>query len=151
MRSLILLLALAACSKPAAQAPEAPETRGSSLVGLYERAGIPDEPSRICIAADGDTHRFGLKSSYEGPESCMAKGRVRRSGARLTLAIDGHPACALTATITATGLTLGEPEGPECGYYCGRNTGLDGGPFEKVGATEADARKAVDIAGEPLC
>jgi len=151
MRSLTILLALAACSKPAADSPDVRASQGSSLVGLYERSGIPDEPSRICVTANGTEHRFGLKSSYEGPESCMAKGSVRQAGSELTLSIDGDPACSFSATVTETGLTLREPRGPECSYYCGTNTGLDGGPFEKVGATEADARKATDIAGEPLC
>lgn len=144
------LLLLAACSQPA-EKTEPKVAKPDTPVGLYERAGVPDKPSRICIAGQGDEMRFGLNSSYEGPESCTATGSVRESGSVLTLVIDGNPACALAASLTGTGLTLDRPEGTECGYYCGGNTDLNEGPFEKVGDTEADARKAIDLVGEPLC
>lgn len=149
MRALIFLpMLLIGCSEPE---PSRPTSGASPIVGLYERAGVPDRPSRICIVGQGAQTRFGLNASYEGPESCTAKGRVQSTGPVLTFAIDGDPACRLAATKTATGLLLNAPEGRECAYYCGRNTGLDAGPFEKVGDTEADARKAVDLVGEPLC
>lgn len=152
MRSVILLAALAACSDAGTAPGEAPaKVVGSSIVGLYERAGIPDQPSRICIIADGEGHRFGYKSSYEGPQNCSAKGRVVRSGSTLEFAIDGDPACSLSATVTATGLMLGKSEGPECSYYCAANAELEPGPFEKVGSSATDARRAVDLVGEPLC
>ena len=151
MRITILLpLLLTACSEPAEKAV-VPAIAGDSVAGLYERAGVPDKPSRICIAGEGADLRFGLNSSYEGPESCTAKGRVRRAGSAVRLLIDGEPACSLSATVTATGLTLNRPEGPECSYYCGGNTGLDEGEFAKVGSTQADTKKAVDLVGDPLC
>ena len=148
--TLLLIFALAGCSE-AADRPAAADRRTASVVGLYERAGVPDRPSQICVSADEEQLRFGLRSSYEGPENCMMKGRVEQAGSALRLRIDGDPACSVSGTITATGLTLAQPQGAECSYYCGRNTDLDGGDFAKVGGTEADARKAVDIAGEPLC
>lgn len=151
MRMTILLpLLLAACSQPA-EKTQSKVTDADAPVGLYERAGVPGKPSRICIAGQGGEMRFGLNSSYEGPESCTAKGRVRQAGSALTLVIDGNPACTLSANLTGRGLTLNRPEGAECSYYCGGNSGLDEGPFEKVGDTEAAARKAVDLVGEPLC
>lgn len=146
----LMLLAAAGCSSQAREAePRAAAT--GALTGLYERAGVPDQPSRICIAGEGSKTRFGLNASYEGPESCTARGRMRSAGSALTFAIDGDPACRLTGTKTATGLVLNQPEGPECEYYCGRNTTLDSGPFEKVGSTERDAGRVVDIGGDPLC
>lgn len=153
MRILILLpMLLAACSEPAQDA--GPPMASNSPVGLYERSGVPDRPSRICIAGQGAAMRFGVNTSYEGPQSCTAKGTVRQAGASLTLLIDGNPACSLKATATATGLSLDSAEGPECAYYCGTNTGFDPGAqnaFAKVGSTEADARRAVDLVGDPLC
>lgn len=152
MRLMLLLpLLLSACSKPADEDAATPARAASPLVGLYERAGVPDEPSRLCIVGDGGSLRFGLRSSYEGPESCTMEGRIEAAGARLTLRIDGAPACALSATVAEDGIELGEPRGAECSYYCGRNTTLDRGRFARVGTGEAAARRAVDIAGEPLC
>ena len=149
--AMLLPLLLAGCSEPLQESSAAPATTMPSIIGLYERAGVPDRPSRICIAGQAEDRRFGLNSSYEGPQSCTAKGSVRQTGAALTLVIDGDPACRLSAVATATGLTLNAPEGDECGYYCGAHTDLDAGKFGKVGETEADARKAVDIVGESLC
>ena len=148
---MLALLPLAACADapggdgaPAATAP-------TSLVGLYERAGVPGRPSRICIGGAPGAERFGISTSYEGPQSCTAMGRVRRERSKLTLLIDGDPACSLSATVTGAGVTLDDASGPECPYYCGADTRFDPGPFAKVGSTAADARRAVDVAGEPLC
>ena len=143
-------MALAACSDPAEKAQPV-AVAASSLVGLYERAGAGTVPHRICMTGrDGDM-RFGLVTRSAGAATCTAEGAVARDGAALTLAIDGAPACTLRATTTTAGLTLAVPEGAECAYYCGAGAELAPGDFAKVGATEADARKTVDVAGEPVC
>lgn len=147
--AVMLPLLAAGCSGGKEAVPPRPVT--DTLAGLYEGSGTPATPRRICIAGNGPEARFGLNSSYEEPESCTAKGRVSRAGAKLTLVIDGDPACTLSATVTRTGLTLDKAQGPECGYYCGRNTVMTFGAFQKVGTSAADIGKAVDIAGEPLC
>lgn len=123
----------------------------SSLVGLYERAGAGAIPDRICMTGQGSDARFGLVTRSAGAATCTAEGAVTRDGAALTLAIDGAPACALRATTTAAGLTFAAPEGAECAYYCGAGAELAPGDFAKVGGTEADARRTVDVVGEPVC
>ena len=146
---LLSFLALAACS----QAPQgaAPAPAGDALTGLYERVSAGTTAGRICITGQGAATRFGLVTIGEGPSNCSARGKVVRAGSTLTLAIDGAPACTLRATASASGLTLTGVEGPECAYYCGAGAELLPGGFARIGTTEADARKAVDIAAEPLC
>lgn len=151
MRTVILLpLLLVACSDPVENGV-APVPGTSPLIGLYERAGVPHRPSQICITGEGAETRFGLNSSYEGPQSCTAKGRVTRAGSVLTFLIEGDPACSLKARLTPTGLALDKPQGAECDYYCARDTELEPGLFEKMGNSRVEARKAVDLVGEPLC
>lgn len=148
---LAFLPALAACSEAAAPSEGEPAGESSPVVGLYERAGIPDEPSRLCIKSDGGDLRFGLKSSWEGPENCMMKGAIRQAGSALTFVIDGNPQCTLTGRVSGNALTLATPEGAECSYYCGRNTDLGQGAFAKAGSSASDVAKAVDLVGDPLC
>lgn len=147
---LLAFLALAGCSDAERDAAS-PAVASASLAGLYERAGVPGRSSRICISGDAQAPRFGIVTSSEGPASCTAIGRVRRNGSTLALLIDGDPACALSATSTSTGMTLDAATGADCAYYCGDGASLDPGSFAKVGGTAADARRAVDAAGEPLC
>ncbi len=148
---LALAATLAGCSNPEGTIKKEPAEPRSSMVGLYERAGVPDEPSRLCISRQGDELRFGLKSSWEGPQNCMMKGRVGQDGSVLSLLIDGAPDCSLTARVERGELSLSEPKGSECDYYCGANTDLGEGAFVKTGSRAADIAKAVDLVGEPMC
>lgn len=148
--TLLIFFALAGCSEAAEQA-EPVTVAASSLVGLYERAGVGAVPDRICMTGQGGDTRFGLVTRSEGSATCTAEGAVTRNGPALTLAIDGAPACTLRATTTTGGLTLAAPEGAECAYYCGAGAVLAPGDFIKVSGTERDARKTVDVAGEALC
>lgn len=147
---LLISLALVACSD-ASEKAEPVAVTASSLVGLYERAGAGPTPDRICMTGQGSDTRFGLVTRSAGLATCTAEGTVARNGYALTLAIDGAPSCTLRATTTARGLTLAAPEGAECAYYCGAGAELAPGDFAKVGGTEADARRTVDVAGEPVC
>lgn len=149
--TLPFLLMLAACSDApeGAEAPAAPA--GASLAGLYERAGAGGTPDRACVTGEGEDARFVIVTAGTGAANCTARGRVAREGSALRLLIDGAPACTLTATADAGGLTLAEPEGAECAYYCGEGASLTPGVFAKLGSTEADARRVVDVAGESLC
>lgn len=149
MRTLILLPFLfSACSQPAEQAPVA--AAAGSIAGLYERVAPGDAIDRVCLTA-GTPTRFGLVTAGEGAANCTAKGEVSVEGAKLTLRIDGAPACRIGATTTVTGLTLDAADGGECAYYCGATARLTPGAFTKAGASAVDIRKVVDIAGDPLC
>lgn len=149
MRVLLLLpIVLSACSQEAKEPAVVPV---SAIAGLYERSGTAGTPDRVCISGSGADLRFGLVTRGEGASSCTAKGSVRRAGASLALRIDGAPACALSATTTSAGLTLGAATGAECSYYCGAGATLTPGAFVKSGAGPVDIRKTVDVAGEPLC
>ena len=103
------------------------------------------------MTGDGNDARFAIVTAGEGTSNCTARGRVARTGSALQLTIDGAPACTLRTTAGADGLTLAEPEGGECAYYCGDGAAFTPGAFAKVGATRADTRRVVDVVGEPLC
>lgn len=146
---LIFFLALVACSEN--KPDPTPVAHGDSLTGLYERVSAGTTAGRICVTGTEAATRFGLVTIGEETSNCSARGRVVRNGSALTLAIDGAPACTLRATASASGLTLTSADGAECAYYCGTGADLEPGGFARIGTTESDARKAVDIAAEPLC
>ncbi len=153
MRTLFLFLPmlLTACSQPASDGAGAGMVEAGSVAGLYEKPGISSVPDRICITGEGGTARFGMVTQGQAGRSCSAKGHAQRTGRSLALRIEGSPDCAVSATMSATGLTLDGARGAECVYYCGRDAAFGSGAFTKTGTSEVDIRKVVDLVGEPLC
>lgn len=122
----------------------------SRLTGLYEGEGA--RPSQICMIdrAAGDTG-FGLVVWGANLHSCSGAGQAVREGNVLRLTMAGDQSCAIEARIEGTTVTMPETVPAGCAYYCGAQAKLGGGTFTKVGSTPADALKAVDLVGEPLC
>jgi hypothetical protein len=134
---------------PVVSAP-AVSTPGSSLVGLYE-SGPRNRPNQLCVTQRGDTPQFGLLVWGENMHSCSGAGTAERNGDRLTLTMTGDSACRIEARIAGGAVALPDkvPEG--CAYYCGANAHLEGATLRQTGTTAADAAKAKDLAGDPLC
>jgi hypothetical protein len=164
---LLILLLLAACGRGDAPAGNAaasdsapPAARRSApavaaavetrLTGLYEGGGGPQK-NQLCIVEKGKAARFGLLVWGANLHSCSGAGEAVREGARLSLKMTGDETCTIAAHLEGGKVTLPAalPEG--CAYYCGARATLAGASFIRAGTTEADARKATDIAGDPLC
>jgi hypothetical protein len=130
--------------------PAPASTPGSSLVGLYE-SGPRSRPNQLCVTQRGDTPQFGLLVWGGGMHGCSGAGTLERSGDRLTLTMTGDSACRIEARIAAGTVTLPDkvPEG--CAYYCGAGARLEGVTLVQSGTSAADAAKAKDLAGDPLC
>lgn len=155
--SLFALSLLASCSSETSEdnsafagAPQ-PATGEATMVGLYE-GGVTQPRNQLCLAPgeDGAT-RFGLVVWGSANHSCSGSGAATREGGRLRLAMAGDEACILDAQIAGPTLTLPAalPEG--CAYYCGANASMAEAQLTQVGTTRADAAKATDLVGEPLC
>lgn len=151
MLILTLVGLIAACDQTAETSSQPVVVPAATLAGLYEKQGVGGLPDRICLTGEASALRFGLVSAGKGPGRCTAKGLAVRDGAVLALRIDGAPACALRTATTTAGLSLEAAQGAECDYYCGGEAELTPGEFKKVGTSQADIRKVVDAAGEPLC
>ena len=158
----IVMLILAGCSRGGEQ-NQAAETRdqpqvqrapepATSLTGLYE-GGNSDRPNQLCIVEDGKgaPARFGLVVWGGGLHSCSGTGTTERQGDRLTLTMAGDETCTIEAKMEDDTLVLpaSAPEG--CAYYCGARATLADARFARTGTTPADARKARDLVGDPLC
>lgn len=151
------LLLLAACgTSPDAdnRVEEAPPAEAAvqtaELTGLYESADT--RPDQMCMIDSGvGNTRFGLVVWGENLHSCSGIGDAVREGDRLRLAMAGDSECVIEARIEGTAVTLPDtlPEG--CAYYCGARARLSGATFEKTGGEAADALRAVDLIGDPLC
>jgi hypothetical protein len=164
-KSLVILSFVAACgasdqrnsAAPAAgqggpsavTAPAVSATR-SDLIGLYE-AGPRNRPNQLCIVQRGDTPQFGLIVWGENMRSCSGAGTAQRGGDRLILTMTGDSACRIEARLAGGAVTLPDkvPEG--CAYYCGAGARLEGVTLRQTGTTAADAARARDLAGDPLC
>ncbi|HET9638003.1 MAG TPA: hypothetical protein VFP12_02235 [Allosphingosinicella sp.] len=136
-----------AAARPTAAAPAAPEAR---LTGLYE-GGSGEQKNQMCIVEKGGDAQFGLLVWGGNLHSCSGAGRAVRDGERLTLTMTGDESCTIAATLRGGEVTLPGtlPEG--CAYYCGGRASLAGARFSRAGTGEAEAKKATDIAGDPLC
>jgi hypothetical protein len=152
----LLVLALAGCrGAEEGSDTNAARTDGSvqtsSLTGLYEGGEGPRRNQLCIVSREGRRTAFGLVTWSGGDTNCSGSGLAAREGDRLRLTMEGDESCAIDARIEGTRVTLpgSVPEG--CAYYCGPGAQLTGAAFDKVGGSEQDARRAVDLVGDPLC
>ena len=143
----------AAAEQPPAATGAAPpaEARLTSLSGLYE-GGKGDPKHQMCILEErGGKQSFGLVIWGGNMHSCAGTGTATREGNVLKLAMAGDSACTIEAKIAGITVTLPESVPQGCSYYCGAQAKLSGAQLSQVGTTKADAMKAKDLVGEPLC
>jgi hypothetical protein len=162
-----ILLLLAACDRagepsgnraePSARAPGASAGPGSDaraagarLTGLYE-GGAGAQKNQLCIVEKGSETEFGLIVWGANLHSCSGAGLASRSGDRLSLRMTGDETCTIEATLKDGTVALPAALPAGCAYYCGARASLAGARFARSGTTSADAGKATDIAGDPLC
>jgi hypothetical protein len=167
-KSLVILAFVAACgasdqdnsaapaapaagqAQPSAAPGGAVSAARSDLIGLYE-GGPRSRPNQLCVIQRGDTPQFGLIVWGENMRSCSGAGTAERNGDRLTLTMTGDSACRIEARIAGGAVTLPDKVPDGCAYYCGAGARLEGVALRRTGATAADAAKAKDLAGDPLC
>jgi hypothetical protein len=134
----------------AAAAPPAPPAESDSLVGLWQ-AGQAPRPDQLCVVRRGDTAQFGLVVWGANLRSCSGAGTLVRAGDRVTLTMTGDSACAIDARIEGGRIVLADRVPQGCAYYCGAGAKLEGAALSRAGTGPADAAKAKDLAGDPLC
>lgn len=132
---------------PSTSAPASAATR---LAGLYE-GGSGAQKSQLCVVEKGGNAEFGLLVWGGNLRSCSGAGRAVRKGERLTLTMTGDETCTIEASLKDGMVTLPSKLALGCAYYCGARASLAGASFTRSGSSEADAKKAKDIAGDPLC
>ena len=170
-KTLLILLLLAACGRddpaadnlasPKSAGPEASGSRPSApspagaagqarLAGLYE-GGSGAQKNQMCIVEKGGRSEFGLLVWGGNLHSCSGAGRAVRKGETLTLTMTGDEVCTIQASLKGNVVTLPARLPLGCAYYCGARASMGGASFTRSGSSEADIRKAKDIAGDPLC
>lgn len=136
-------------AKPAAQAA-APSN--SDLLGLYERRRENGETDRMCVVAGPDGGaRFGLVAGGQGGRSCSGSGTVRAVQGRARIAMTGDRACSFDARIEGRSLVFPDTVPAGCSYYCAAGARLGQVTLARTGTSRADAMKALDLVGDPLC
>ncbi len=131
-------------SVPAAETP-------AGLTGLYE-GGNAGQPDQLCMIEDGEgPARFGLVVWGAENHSCLGAGEAIREGDRLRLTMAGDSTCRLEARIEGGKVILPAAVPDGCAYYCGPRARFAARTLTRRGADEAAARKATDLAGDPLC
>jgi hypothetical protein len=137
-------------AQPSAATTAAVSAARSDVIGLYE-GGPRSRPNQLCVTQRGDTPQFGLIVWGENMRSCSGAGTAERNGDRLILTMTGDSACRIEARIAGGVVTLPDkvPEG--CAYYCGAEAHLENMTLRQTGTTAADAARAKDLAGDPLC
>jgi hypothetical protein len=158
--ALLLLIGLAGCrgsetenasgGAPASK-PGAP-AQTKTLTGLYEGGDGPRRNQMCIIEREGRSSSFGFVTWGAGNKNCSGSGTARRENDVLRLSLDGDESCALEARIDGGQVTLPTSIPSECQrYYCGDGAQMGGASFGKVGGEQADAMRAVDLVGDPLC
>lgn len=132
-----------------ANAPAGAASAG--LTGLYE-GGSAGQPDQLCMIDEGKAPtRFGLVVWGANNHSCLGAGEAVREGKTLRLTMAGNSTCRIEARIEGDRVVLpaAVPEG--CAYYCGARARFAARTLTRTGSDEAAARKATDLAGDPLC
>jgi hypothetical protein len=146
--ALALLIALSGCGL---EGGNSSGDSASGLTGLYE-GGEGSRRNQLCLIDRDGATRFGLVVwAGAGNNSCTGKGRATRDGERLSLAMQGDETCMIEARIEAGQVTLPATLPQGCAYYCGAEVEMTGARFDKAGDGADDARRAVDLVGDPLC
>jgi hypothetical protein len=167
-RILVAFVLVAGCggSGPASNQAAAPAARGQaasppaeaaspsrepSLAGLWE-GGAAAHRDQLCLVEKGGKTQFGVVVWGANLSSCSGAGEARREGDKVTLRMTGDSACSVEAALAGGRIVFRRADGPGCAdYYCGHAARFDGATFSQKGAGAAAARKATDIAGDPLC
>ncbi|HVQ09669.1 MAG TPA: hypothetical protein VMS43_14665 [Allosphingosinicella sp.] len=159
-KALIVLLALAGCAPGGGNASRAEQGTGPdspphatvqtrTLTGLYEAAAT--RPSQLCIVEQGARARFGLVTWQGDRPACSGAGTAVRRGDALRLNMNGESGCTIEARIADGRVTFLADPPRGCSYYCAPGAPLAGLAFTKTGGTSADALRARDLVGDPLC
>lgn len=165
---LLTLLFLAGCGRgdepandlaaPESRAPAAADSKAPAearaadarLTGLYE-GGTGPQKNQLCILEKGKDAQFGLLVWGGNLHSCSGAGQAIRAGERLTLKMTGDETCTIEAILKDGAVTLPRTLPAGCAYYCAARATFAGARFTRSGASAAEAKKATDIAGDPLC
>ena len=146
--ALALLLALAGCGEKPGNSSS---NDSAALTGLYE-GGQGTRRNQLCLIDRDGATRFGfIVWAGQGNHSCTGKGRATREGERLSLAMQGDETCVIGARIGGGRITLPDSLPAGCAYYCGPGVEMAGTRFDRSSGTAEDARRAVDLVGDPLC
>jgi hypothetical protein len=144
----------APAARPRSEAPApaaAPAHAVAALDGLWE-GGAAAHRDQLCLVEKGGRTQFGVVVWGANLASCSGAGEATRDGDSLTLRMTGDSACTIAATAADGRIVFRSASGPGCAdYYCGHSARFDGAAFSQKGAGAAAARKATDIAGDPLC
>ncbi len=157
--SMLLIIALAGCSggeggangSGTARSGGSGPAQTATLTGLYESGDGPRRNQMCIVDREGGRTTFGLVTWGEGDRNCSGSGLARREGDRLRLQMEGDEACVIDARLDGGRVALPATLPQGCAYYCGPSAALAGVRFEKTAGEEADARRAVDLVGDPLC
>jgi len=142
----------AAADRPAAPASASAPVQTETLTGLYEGGEEPRRNQMCMVQREDGATSFGLVTWGPGDKNCSGSGLASREGERLRLRLDGEESCALEARIEGRRVTLPTDIPAQCQtYYCGSGAQMSGATFDKVGGAEADAMRAADLVGDPLC
>jgi hypothetical protein len=141
----------AAGSESAAPEKAAPGGGPTSIVGLWE-GGSAEHRNQLCLLDKAGKTQFGVVVWGPNLNSCAGAGEAERKGDRITLRMNGDSACTIEAGVEAGRIVFRRAAGPGCEtYYCGHAARFEGAAFSQQGRGAAAARKATDIAGDPLC
>ena len=157
--SLTLVLAIAACSRPAERPTS--DSPGGRLEAAALAAGLVADPAgsiggswargtdRLCVMGSGAGQtRVGALVDYGDGQTCAAKGTLRRSGSRLDFTFGE---CRIRALFDGERIVF-PPEVPqECDAICGGRASLAALEVERVSEALAEAGTLRDPAGHLLC
>lgn len=136
-----IVLALAACraEEPAPGANQ--QQRAAYATITYAGEGR----DRLCLSREPGGVAAFVTYAASGNANCSIRG-TWTDGEGAAIRPNGDERCTIRIDSEGNAVTLLDG-GPACAYYCGPNASFAGRSFTE----KADAGRAVDLAGDPLC
>ncbi|MES2058761.1 MAG: hypothetical protein V4564_22675 [Pseudomonadota bacterium] len=161
-RALIVLLALAACSRQP-ETPAKAKTPASGLEAAAIEAGvIPDPDStditglyardtdRVCIVPTATAYRIGVFVDY-GDQNCGGTGVATRVGETLTLDFPTAPGCSFDARFEGDHIAFPGKVPDACARLCERRASLAALDVDRLSESVSEASTLRDGKGKLLC
>lgn len=154
--ALLMIPLLAGCGREEGEEAAGRQSRApvqvAELTGFYQAGGKGEQSARMCMISESSgAASFGIVTETPNGGSCGGAGEAVRDGKILRLTMAGDEACAIEAQIDGSQVTLPTTLPAGCAYYCGPGATLAGATLAKTGGTADDAKRALDLAGDPLC
>jgi hypothetical protein len=161
---LVMLLALAACSRGPAPAEKRTATPATGLEAAAIQAGVIPDPAdtditglyardtdRVCIVPGATAYRIGVYVDYGEQQNCGGSGTATRVGDTVHVQMDGAEGCSFDTRFEGDRLVFPGRVPDACKKVCSRRASMAALDVDRLSESVSEASTLRDAHGRLLC